>query len=133
MKGTSCTPQITPPAVPTTCMLFPNTKSKNITVTGSNIHPQTYHIFPQYLLANDQVSLFFTDMAVRYPKSAFGSFGLFFIKYLPKPIIVSGMIKSISSINIQNPIKTSFCLSCVLLTEYHNPGRISIKFPFSFH
>ena len=34
----------------------------------------------------------------------FISFGAFFIKYLPKPIIVNGRSKSIINIKIQNPI-----------------------------
>ena len=34
----------------------------------------------------------------------FISFGAFFIKYLPKPIIVNGRNKSIINIKIQNPI-----------------------------
>ena len=41
---------------------------------------------------------------VRYPNTEFISFGAFFIKYLPKPIIVNGRSKSIINIKIQNPI-----------------------------
>ena len=39
-----------------------------------------------------------------YPNTEFISFGAFFIKYLPKPIIVNGRSKSIINIKIQNPI-----------------------------
>ena len=50
------------------------------------------------------MSLFFIDIEVRYPNTEFISFGAFFIKYLPKPIIVNGRSKSIINIKIQNPI-----------------------------
>ena len=52
------------------------------------------------------MSLFFIDIEVRYPNTEFISFGAFFIKYLPKPIIVNGRSKSIISIKIQKAI---FC------------------------
>ena len=48
--------------------------------------------------------MFFIDIEVRYPNTEFISFGAFFIKYLPKPIIVNGRSKSIINIKIQNPI-----------------------------
>ena len=50
------------------------------------------------------MSLFFIDIEVRYPNTEFISLGAFFIKYLPKPIIVNGRSKSIINIKIQNPI-----------------------------
>ena len=50
------------------------------------------------------MSLFFIDIEVRYPNTEFISLGVFFIKYLPKPIIVNGRSKSIIIIKIQNPI-----------------------------
>lgn len=98
IKGTSCIPIIIPPTVPTVSTFFPITKSINITVIGNALNPQIYHILPQYLWANSHVSLFFIDMEVLYPNTPLIVFGTFFIKCLPKPIIVNGRSKSIINI-----------------------------------
>ena len=64
------------------------------------------------------MSLFFIDIEVRYPNTELISFGAFFIKYLPKPIIVNGRSKSIINIKIQNPIVISFTTTSDLFLNF---------------
>ena len=91
------------------------------------------------------MSLFFIDIEVRYPNTEFISLGAFFIKYLPKPIIVNGRSKSIINIKIQNPIvnllyyNLRFCalpsgrqagVSTPAATAFHSPvrrGRCTVR------
>jgi len=81
--------------------------------------------------------LFFIDIEVRYPNTEFISFGAFFIKYLPKPIIVNGRSKSIINIKIQNPIVNLLYYSSrfyfVIITNFlHNYILYAFLF-FSFY
>lgn len=89
--ATSCTAQIIPPAFPMKSVLLPKVNSIAMADKGSRTRPAVYHNFPQYLWAKFQVSMFFMDLLVRYPKTALMSFGGRFKKSFPKPIIEQGM------------------------------------------
>ena len=73
-----CSVHTIPPTFPTQLFPFPKTHAKTITVTGIITSPLTYQSFPQQRCAYFQVSLFFMDIAVRYPYIALISFGGFF-------------------------------------------------------
>lgn len=102
-NGIICSKHTAPPTVPTTSAVLPSTRSRETAVTGSRANPHVHHNFPQYLWANTQVSLFFMDIGVLYPNRGLISLGAFFIKYLPNPIIVTGINPSTTSINTQKP------------------------------
>ena len=76
--GIHCAIHTIPPVVPTQSFPFPKTQTRAITVGGSITSPLTYQSFPQQRCAYFQVSLFFMDIAVRYPYIPLISFGGFF-------------------------------------------------------
>lgn len=76
----------------------------------SRSHPAFHHIFPHSAWAKSQVSLFFRDIAVRYPKKLLISLGGCFSITRPKPAINRGISKLQRNMNIQNHIITAFHL-----------------------